>query len=167
MWVIDFPFFEKTDKKEHHGAVGEWTFTHNPFSAPIPEHQDLLMKKEKIGEIITTQYDVVLNGFEIAGGSIRNHKPEALRKVLEIIGHKPERIERDFGHMLKALSYGAPPHGGIAWGLERLIMVLQNEPSIREVMAFPKTGDSRDLLMNAPNDVDEKQLKDLGIKITE
>ena len=167
LWVIDFPFFEKTDKKEHHGAVGEWTFTHNPFSAPIPEHQDLLMKKEKIGEIITTQYDVVLNGFEIAGGSIRNHKPEALRKVLEIIGHKPERIERDFGHMLKALSYGAPPHGGIAWGLERLIMVLQNEPSIREVMAFPKTGDSRDLLMNAPNDVDEKQLKDLGIKITE
>jgi len=138
LWVIDFPFFEKTDKKEHHGAVGEWTFTHNPFSAPIPEHQDLLMKKEKIGEIITTQYDVVLNGFEIAGGSIRNHKPEALRKVLEIIGHKPERIERDFGHMLKSLSYGAPPHGGIAWGLERLIMVLQNEPSIREVMAFPK-----------------------------
>jgi aspartyl-tRNA synthetase len=126
-----------------------------------------LMKKENIGEILTTQYDIVLNGFEIGGGSIRNHKPEALRKVLEIIGHKPERIQRDFGHMLKALSYGAPPHGGIAWGLERLIMVLQNEPSIREVMAFPKTGDSRDLLMNAPNDVDEKQLKDLGIKVAE
>lgn len=167
LWIIDFPFFEHTDKKEHHGAVGEWTFTHNPFSAPIPEHLPWLMKKEKIDEIIATQYDVVLNGFEIAGGSIRNHKPEALKKVLEIIGHKPERIERDFGHMLKALSYGAPPHGGIAWGLDRLIMVLQNEPSIREVMAFPKTGDSRDLLMDAPNDVSEKQLKDLGIKIVE
>lgn len=164
-WVIDFPFFEKTDKKEHHGAVGEWTFTHNPFSAPLPEHMENLMKKENIAGILTTQYDVVLNGEEIAGGSIRNHKPEALRKVLEIIGHKPERIERDFGHMLKALSYGAPPHGGIAWGLERLIMVLQNEPSIREVMAFPKTGDSRDLLMDAPNDVDPRQLKDLGIKL--
>lgn len=165
LWVTDFPFFEKTDKKEHHGAVGEWTFTHNPFSSPVPEHMDLLMKKQKIGEILTTQYDVVLNGEEIAGGSIRNHQPEALRKVLEIIGHKPERIERDFGHMLKALSYGAPPHGGIAWGLERLIMVLQNEPSIREVMAFPKTGDSRDLLMDAPNDVDPKQLKELGIRL--
>ena len=165
LWVIDFPFFEKTNKKEHHGAVGEWTFTHNPFSAPTPEHMDKLMKKEDIGGILTSQYDIVLNGYEIGGGSIRNHKPEALRKVLEIIGHKPDHIQRDFGHMLKALSYGAPPHGGIAWGLERLVMVLQNEPSIREVMAFPKTGDSRDLLMDAPNDVGEKQLKELGIKL--
>ena len=164
VWIIDFPFFEKTNKKEHHGAVGEWTFTHNPFSAPLPDHMDDLMKKQNIEGILTSQYDVVLNGEEVAGGSIRNHKPEALRKVLEIIGHKPDRIERDFGHMLKAFSYGAPPHGGIAWGLERLIMVLQNEPSIREVMAFPKTGDSRDLLMDAPNDIDPKQLKELGIK---
>lgn len=164
LWIIDFPFFEKTNKKEHHGAVGEWTFTHNPFSAPIPEHADKLMNKENVGDILTTQYDIVLNGYEIGGGSIRNHKPEALRKVLEIIGHKPDHIERDFGHMLKAFSYGAPPHGGIAWGLERLVMVLQNEPSIRDVMAFPKTGDSRDLLMDAPNDVSDAQLKELGIK---
>jgi aspartyl-tRNA synthetase len=164
LWVVDFPFFEKTNKEEHHGAVGEWTFTHNPFSAPIPEHHDMLMNKENIGEILTTQYDIVLNGYEIGGGSIRNHRAEALQKVLEIIGHKPDHIQRDFGHMLKAFSYGAPPHGGIAWGLERLVMVLQNEPSIRDVMAFPKTGDSRDLLMDAPNDVSEKQLKELGIK---
>lgn len=166
LWVINFPFFEKTDKKEHHGAVGEWTFTHNPFSAPIPEHQGWLMNKENIGDILTTQYDIVLNGYEIGGGSIRNHRPEALQKVLEIIGHKPDRIQRDFGHMLKALSFGAPPHGGIAWGLERLVMILQNEPSIRDVMAFPKTGDSRDLLMDAPNDVSEKQLREVGIKST-
>lgn len=164
VWIVDFPFFEKTNKDEHHGAVGEWTFTHNPFSAPIPEHREMLMKKENIGEILTTQYDIVLNGSEIGGGSIRNHQPDALHKVLEIIGHKPENIERDFGHMLKAFSYGAPPHGGIAWGLERLVMILQDEPSIREVMAFPKTGDGRDLLMDAPNIVSEKQLKDLGIK---
>jgi aspartyl-tRNA synthetase len=164
--VVDFPFFEKTDKAEHHGAEGEWTFTHNPFSAPIPEHMDWLMNKENIGDIITTQYDIVLNGYEIGGGSIRNHRPEALEKVLEIIGHKPDRIQRDFGHILKALSFGAPPHGGIAWGIERLLMILQNEPSIREVMAFPKTGDSRDLLMDAPNDIGEKQLKELGIKTT-
>jgi aspartyl-tRNA synthetase len=166
LWVVDFPFFEKTDKAEHHGAEGEWTFTHNPFSAPIPEHMDWLMNKENIGDIITTQYDIVLNGYEIGGGSIRNHRPEALEKVLEIIGHKPDRIQRDFGHILKALSFGAPPHGGIAWGIERLLMILQNEPSIREVMAFPKTGDSRDLLMDAPNDIGEKQLKELGIKTT-
>jgi aspartyl-tRNA synthetase len=165
LWVVDFPFFEKTDKKEHHGAVGEWTFTHNPFSAPLPEFTDQLMKKENVGDILTSQYDIVLNGYEIGGGSIRNHKPEALRKVLEIIGHPPDRIERDFGHILKAFSYGAPPHGGIAWGLERLIMILQNEPSIRDVMAFPKTGDSRDLLMDAPNDIGEKQLKELSIQV--
>jgi aspartyl-tRNA synthetase len=164
LWVIDFPFFERTDKQEHHGAEGEWTFTHNPFSAPIPDHHTKLMAKEDIGSILTTQYDIVLNGYEIGGGSIRNHQPDALRKVLEIIGHKPENIERDFGHMLKAFSYGAPPHGGIAWGLERLVMILQNEPSIRDVMAFPKTGDSRDLLMQAPNDVNPRTLKELGIK---
>ncbi|HYG83285.1 MAG TPA: aspartate--tRNA ligase [Verrucomicrobiae bacterium] len=163
-WVIDFPFFEKTNKQEHHGAEGEWTFTHNPFSAAIPEHREWLKNKENIGEILTTQYDIVLNGYEIGGGSIRNHKPSDLRKVLEIIGHKPENIDRDFGHLLKAFSFGAPPHGGIAWGLERLLMILQNEPSIRDVMAFPKTGDSRDLLMEAPSDIPEKQLKDLGLR---
>jgi aspartyl-tRNA synthetase len=165
-WVVDFPFFERTDKEEHHGAEGEWTFTHNPFSAPIPEHTDKLMSKQGVGEILTTQYDIVLNGYEIGGGSIRNHKPEALRAVLEIIGHKPENIDRDFGHMLRAFSYGAPPHGGIAWGLERLIMILQNEPSIRDVMAFPKTGDSKDLLMQAPNDVNPRTLQEVGIKTT-
>lgn len=164
LWVTDFPFFEKTNKEEHHGATGEWTFTHNPFSAPLPEYASQLMKKENVGDILTSQYDIVLNGYEIGGGSIRNHKPEALRKVLEIIGHPPDRIEHDFGHILKAFSYGAPPHGGIAWGLERLIMVLQNEPSIRDVMAFPKTGDSRDLLMDAPNDISDQQLKELNIK---
>lgn len=165
LWVINFPFFEKTNKDEHHGAEGEWTFTHNPFSAPIPDHQDMLMKKENIGEILATQYDIVLNGYEIAGGSIRNHRPEALEKVLEIIGHEPERIQKDFGHLLRAFSSGAPPHGGIAWGMERLVMILQNEPSIREVMAFPKTGDSRDLLMDAPNDISAAQLKQLNISV--
>lgn len=162
-WIVDFPMFEKTNKAEHHGAVGEWTFTHNPFSAPIPEHIDWLRNKESISEIMAAQYDIVLNGYEIGGGSIRNHQPDDLRKVLEIIGHIPENIDRDFGHILKAFSYGAPPHGGIAWGLERLLMVLQNEPSIRDVMAFPKTGDSRDLLMDAPNSIGKKQLEELGL----
>ena len=157
-WVVDFPFFEKTE------ADG-WTFTHNPFSAPLPEHMEWLMEKKRVGEILTTQYDIVLNGFEVGGGSIRNHHPEALEKVFEIMGFERERIYRNFGHMLKALSSGAPPHGGIAWGLDRLVSILQNEPNIREVIAFPKTGEGRDFMMNAPSELEEKQLRELGLNI--
>jgi aspartyl-tRNA synthetase len=157
-WVVDFPFFEKTD-------TGKWTFTHNPFSAPQVEHMDWLMKKENIGEILTTQYDVALNGFEIGGGSIRNHVPEALTKVLEIMGHTEENIKSNFGHMLEAFSYGAPPHGGIAWGLDRLMAILQNEPNIREVIAFAKTGEGKELMTKSPSDVSPEQLVELGISV--
>ncbi|MFZ2832075.1 MAG: amino acid--tRNA ligase-related protein, partial [Minisyncoccia bacterium] len=157
-WVVEFPFFEK-DKK------GGWTFTHNPFSAPKEEHYDLLMSKEKIGDILTTQYDVALNGFEIGGGSIRNHRPEALIKVLEIMGHTEKGIRENFGHMLDAFSFGAPPHGGIAWGLDRLLAILTGEPNIREVIAFPKTGEGRDLMMEAPSEISAEQLQELGIMV--
>ncbi len=156
-WVVDFPFFEKTDDG--------WTFTHNPFSAPKTEHTDDLMGKKKIGEILTTQYDVVLNGWEIGGGSIRNHKPDALEAVFEIMGFKKERIKENFGHMLEALGFGAPPHGGIAWGFDRLVALLNNEPNIREVISFPKTGDARDLMMGSPSELEKKQLKELHLKI--
>jgi aspartyl-tRNA synthetase len=156
-WVVDFPFFETTDD-------GGWTFTHNPFSAPQPQHQPWLMQKERIGEILAAQYDIVLNGYEIGGGGIRNHQPEALHKVLEIMGYTAERIEQNFGHMLEALSYGAPPHGGIAWGLDRFISLLAGEPNIREVIAFPKTGEGRDPMMDAPSAIDDKQLKELHLK---
>jgi aspartyl-tRNA synthetase len=157
-WVVEFPFFEKT-------ATGSWTFTHNPFSAPKPEHMEWLMNKEKIGEILTTQYDVALNGFEIGGGSIRNHVPLALTRVLEIMGHTQEGIKANFGHMLEAFSYGAPPHGGIAWGLDRLMAILQNEPNIREVIAFAKTGEGKELMTKSPSDVSPEQLIELGISI--
>lgn len=157
-WIINFPFFEKTNE-------GGWTFTHNPFSRPIPEHMDWLIKKDNIGDIITTQYDVVLNGLEIGGGSIRNHQPEALHKVFEIIGFESDRIKRNFGHMLDALGSGAPPHGGIAWGLDRLISLLQDEPNIREVIAFPKTGDARDLMMDSPSELKTEQLKELHLRV--
>jgi aspartyl-tRNA synthetase len=156
-WVIDFPFFEKTDE-------GGWTFTHNPFSAPKPEYMKDLLEQKNIPKILTTQYDMVLNGSEIGGGSIRNHKPEALEAVFEIMGYKKDRIKRNFGHMLEAFSYGAPPHGGIAYGLERILSIMLQEPSIREIIAFPKTGDSRDLMMDSPSEIDEKQLKELKIK---
>ena len=157
-WVIDFPFFEKTEE-------GGWTFTHNPFSSPKPEHMEMLMEKKNIGEILTTQYDIVLNGYEAGGGSIRNHKPDALHRVFEIMGFSEEQIESQFGHMLEAFRFGAPPHGGIAPGIDRLVMLLANEPNIREVIAIPKTGDARDIMMQAPSAMPEKLLNDVHIQL--
>jgi aspartyl-tRNA synthetase len=157
-WVIDFPFFEKTEE-------GGWTFTHNPFSSPKPEHMGMLMDKSNLGEILTTQYDIVLNGFEIGGGSIRNHQSEPLKKVFEVMGFSEENIQAQFGHMLKAFEFGAPPHGGIAFGLDRVVALLANEPNIREVIAFPKTSDARDPLMEAPSEMPEKSLSEVHIKI--
>lgn len=164
-WVIDFPFFERTDTSDNPDTEGEWTFTHNPFSAPKDEHMDWLMEKTHLGEIVTSQYDIALNGYEIGGGSIRNHKPEALKKVFEIMGYSEERITTNFSHMLTALGSGTPPHGGIAWGFDRLLMLLENEPNIREVIPFPKTGEGKDLMMVSPSTITEKQLKELGIQI--
>ncbi len=155
-WVIDFPFFEKTDDG--------YTFTHNPFSAPKPEHEAALLKQEDIGSILTSQYDIVLNGWEIGGGSLRAHRPEVLRAVFQIMGFDEDRINENFGHMLTALAHGAPPHGGIAWGWDRLMALLQNEPNIREVIAFPKTGDARDLMMHSPSAISAVQLKELHLK---
>jgi aspartyl-tRNA synthetase len=141
------------DHTAHPENKSDWTFTHNPFSSPVESDLELLRNKQDVGDIISTQYDIVLNGYEIGGGSIRTHKAADLRKTLQIIGYSDDIIDRDFGHMLRAFGYGTPPHGGIAWGLERLVMILQGEKSIRDVMAFPKTGDSRDILMGAPSKI--------------
>ena len=165
-WVIDFPFFEEMPALRSSEGAKKWTFTHNPFSAPKSEYMEDLMAQKNMGDILTTQYDVVLNGWEIGGGSIRNHRPEALEAVFKVMGFDKKRIEGNFGHMVQALKYGAPPHGGIAWGLDRLVSVLQGEPNIREVIAFPKTGDARDPMMESPSELDEKQLKELHIKIS-
>ncbi len=157
-WVVDFPFFEKTDE-------GGWTFTHNPFSAPKPEFVPDLLHKKNIEGIMAAQYDIVLNGYEIGGGGIRNHTREMLTKVFEIMGYATERIEKNFGHMLKALASGTPPHGGIAFGFDRMMMILQNEPNIREVIAFAKTGEGKDPMMESPSEIEQKQLQELGIKL--
>lgn len=159
LWVIDFPMFEKDED------TGGWTFTHNPFSSPTKKSMSDLMEQKNIADIFTTQYDLVLNGYEIGGGSIRNHNPEALKTVFKIMGYDDERIERNFGHMLSALGSGTPPHGGMAWGFDRLMMILENEPNIREVIAFAKTGEGRDPMMGAPGKVTDKQLIELGIEI--
>lgn len=156
-WVKDFPFFEKN---KH----GNWTFTHNPFSDPIPKHKQKLLDGEIEG-ILTTQYDLVCNGYEIGGGSIRANNPEILHRVFKILGYSENEIEEQFGHMLEAFKYGAPPHGGIACGVERLMMVLQSEVSLKEVIAFPQTSSGKTAVMDAPSQVDPKQLKELGIKL--
>ena len=159
-WVVDFPFFEKDEE-------GGWTFTHNPFSMPKKEHVEWLMKKERIGEIMTNQYDLVCNGYEVGGGSIRAHKPDILKAVLGVMGYDDRKIEAQFGHMLEAFQYGAPPHGGIAHGVERNIMTLMNEPYLREVQAFPQTSSGRTSVMDAPAPVDKKQLDESGIQVVE
>ncbi len=164
-WVIDFPFFEKANNENNPQAEGEWTFTHNPFSAAKPEFHDDLLNKKNIPDILTDQYDIILNGSEIGGGSIRNHEPEALLAVYDIMGVKKETVEENLFYMLEAFRSGTPPHGGIAWGFDRLVMILENEPNIREVMAFPKNGEGKDLMMNSPNTVSEKQLKESGITV--
>lgn len=156
-WVIDFPFFEKDNE-------GNWTFTHNPFSDPIPGHKQKLLDGEVEG-ILTTQYDLVCNGYEVGGGSIRANDPQILRRVFETLGHSESEIENQFGHMLEAFKYGVPPHGGIACGIDRLMMVLQNEVSMKEVIAFPQTSSGRTAVMDAPSEVDSEQLKELGIQL--
>lgn len=158
-WILDFPMFEW--KKEEN----RWDATHHPFTRP--QTDDINEIKKNPGGILAYQYDLVLNGYEIGGGSLRIYKPEMLEAIFEIMGHKKEEIRQKFGHMLEAFEYGVPPHGGIAPGIDRFVMILANEPSIREVIAFPKTGDGRDLMMDSPAKVTGKQLKELSIKIVE
>ncbi|GEL09489.1 aspartyl/glutamyl-tRNA(Asn/Gln) amidotransferase subunit B [Flavobacterium glycines] len=159
-WVVDFPMFEKTDE-------GRWTFTHNPFSMPavydLQKHMD--GKEEEIGTIIAQQYDIILNGYEIGGGSVRAHKSEILEATYRNMGYNKEEMIKSVGTMYKAFQYGAPPHGGIAWGIDRLMMILEKKASIREVMAFPKTGTSDDLLFGAPSALSDKKVEEMNVRI--
>ncbi|OGD67748.1 hypothetical protein A3F08_03295 [Candidatus Berkelbacteria bacterium RIFCSPHIGHO2_12_FULL_36_9] len=155
-WIIDFPMFEKDSK-------GNMTTAHHPFTRPNEEDLHLLEKNPY--KVRAYSYDLVINGFEISSGSIRIHNREVQNKIFKLLGLSKEEIESRFGHILRAFEYGAPPHGGFAPGIDRLVMILQNEPSIREVIAFPKTGDGRDLMMGAPSPLPIHQLKEAGIEI--
>lgn len=157
-WVINFPFFEKTDE-------GDWTFTHNPFSQPLPEYLDDHLAGRNIEKILTSQYDLICNGYETAGGSIRAHQSAVLQATYRTMGYSEAETIASVGHMLEAFGYGAPPHGGIAFGVERNIMNLTGEQFLREVQAFPMTSGGRTAVMDAPAPLPDEQLAEVGVAL--
>jgi len=156
-WVVDYPMYQWNEEQQ---AV---EFSHNPFSMP-QGGMEALKAKDPL-EILAWQYDIVCNGVELSSGAIRNHSPDIMIKAFEIGGYKREEVEHDFGGMLSAFRLGAPPHGGIAPGLDRIVMLLADEPNLREVVAFPMNQKAQDLMMNAPRPVSEKQLTELGLRV--
>jgi aspartyl-tRNA synthetase len=158
LWVTDFPLFEWSPEEN------KWNAMHHPFTRPKAEDMPLFEAK-KFADVRAEAYDVVLNGVEIGGGSIRIHEPQLQDKMFEALGISPENRQSQFGHLLRALHLGAPPHGGIAPGLDRLVMLICGEQNIRDVMAFPKNNRGMDLMSNSPAEVDPRQLRDLGIKL--
>lgn len=156
-WITDFPMFEWSDQDK------KWDFMHNPFSMPQGGMEAL--NSQKPDEVRAYQYDIIANGLELSSGAIRNYKPEIMYKAFEICGYSKETVDEKFGGMIRAFEYGAPPHGGFAPGIDRMLMLFENEPNIREVIAFPKNGSAEDVMMGAPGTVEEKQLKELHIKL--
>ncbi len=158
LWVTDFPMFEKNDD-------GSLQACHHPFTSPLLT--DISDLQTKPMELKSISYDVVLNGYEIGGGSVRIHDPKLQKALFDALGINDEDIEARFGHMLDAFSYGVPPHAGIAWGLDRLVMILADEPNIREVIAFPKDSKAKDIMLGAPSPIDPDLLDELQINITD
>ena len=156
-WIVDFPMFEWNEDEKR------VDFSHNPFSMPQGE-MEALQTKDPL-DILAYQYDIVCNGYELCSGAIRNHKPEIMLKAFELAGYGADVVESQFGGMLNAFRYGAPPHGGLAPGIDRIVMLLAGQTAIREVIAFPLNQQGQDVMMNAPSDVSERQLKELSIRV--
>ena len=156
-WIVDYPMFELDDKTK------KIKFSHNPFSMPQGNINNLDLKKPL--ELKAFQYDIVCNGVELSSGAIRNHIPELMYKLFSIVGYNKSDVNSKFSGMINALSYGAPPHGGIAPGLDRIVMLLANKKNIREITLFPMNQNAQDLMMSAPSEIDDNQLKELSIKI--
>ncbi|MDZ4230046.1 MAG: amino acid--tRNA ligase-related protein, partial [Candidatus Veblenbacteria bacterium] len=163
VWVVDFPLFtEQSDEDFFHGSgASKWAPSHHMFTRP--KEEDLPLLETEPGKARSYQHDLVLNGLEVGGGSLRIHDPKVQEKIWDLIGFSAEQ-KQQFAHLIEAFQYGVPPHGGIAPGLDRLVSILCGEKNIREVIAFPLTGDVRDPLMGAPAEVSKEQLKELGIK---
>ena len=159
LWVTNFPMFEIDEESN------KLTFLHHPFTSPST--QDVKEMESDPGSLKARAYDLTMNGYEIAGGSIRIHQPEIQKKVFSLLGMSDEEAIEKFGFLLEALKYGTPPHGGIAFGFDRLVMLLAGTENIRDVIAFPKTTSASALMENAPSDVSEEQLKELGIQLRE
>src|ERR1700754_2692851 len=157
VWIVDFPMFEWNEDEKR------VDFSHNPFSMPQGE-MEALETKDPL-DILAYQYDIVCNGYELCSGAIRNHRPDVMLKAFELAGYGPDVVEAEFGGMLNAFRHGAPPHGGLAPGIDRIVMLLAGETAIREVIAFPLNQQGQDLMMNAPSEVAEKQLKELHIRL--
>nr|MBC8295596.1 aspartate--tRNA ligase [Pelagibacterales bacterium] len=156
-WIVDYPMFEEDEKTK------KIIFSHNPFSMPQGNIKKLDLSKPL--EIKAYQYDIVCNGIELSSGAIRNHIPELMYKLFSIAGYEKKLVDEKFSGMINALSYGAPPHGGIAPGIDRIIMLLAGEKNIREVTMFPMNQNAQDLMMNAPSKVSEEQLKELNLSL--
>jgi aspartyl-tRNA synthetase len=158
-WIIDFPMYEWDEEEKR------WNFMHHPFTSPRLEHLDKL--ESDPGSVMSDAYDLVCNGYELASGSIRIHDRQVQAMIFRSLGYGQEEIQAKFGHMLEAFEYGAPPHGGIAPGLDRMIMLMCDEPNIREVIAFPKTASGSELMFDAPAELEPKHLRELHLKITD
>ena len=156
-WIVDFPMYEWNEEEK------KTDFCHNPFSMPQGGLEAL--EKQDPLSILAYQYDIVCNGIELSSGAIRNHRPEIMYKAFEIAGYPKEEVDRRFGHMIRAFRFGAPPHGGIAPGLDRIVMIYRDEPSIREVIPFPMNGRAQDVMMGAPSEVADRQLRELCIQV--
>ncbi len=157
VWVVDFPLFEWNDEQKRYDSL------HHPFTSPVEDDMDKLDTDP--GNICSQAYDIVVNGSEIGGGSIRIHDPKVQQKVFDLLNISRQQAQQRFGFFLKALEYGAPPHGGVAFGLDRIIMLLAGTENIRDVIAFPKTQRGQCLLTDAPSEVDQKQLDELNLRM--